>query len=223
MAYDRVSSAHRMPVPGGAAGHVEDPRFRALMSEAEWVALPPAIRRRFSRCLADGATSVYAGRVVATRMSRPGFLLAHAARLIGGPLPTATDADVPSIVTVTEDFATGGQIWTRLYSRRSGFPQVIHSSKRFAGPTGLEEYLGFGFGMALAVAVRNGALVFESHGYFVQVLRRRLRLPSWLCPGDLIVTHAERGAGRFVFTLDLTHRRLGFLIHQTIEFQEVTP
>jgi len=223
MAYDRVSSAERTPDPGAASVDLADLRFRALMSEPEWAALPPAIRRRFSRRVADGATTVYAGRVVTTRMSRLGFLLAQAARLIGGPLPTSTDTGVPGIVTVTEDLATGGQIWTRLYGRRHGFPQVIHSSKRFAGPTGLEEYLGFGFGMALTVAVRDGALVFKSHSYFVQVLRRRLRLPSWLCPGDLEVTHAECGAGRFVFTLRLEHRLLGGLIDQTIEFQEVTP
>ena len=133
-----------------------DLRFRALMSEADWASLPLAIRRRFSKRLAGGQTIVYAGEILESWMSRAGWWLAQAARLIGGPLPLTRDAQVrsgrspalrvASVVTVTEDMATGGQIWTRLYARRKGFPQVIHSSKRFAGPTGLEEYVGRGIG-----------------------------------------------------------------------------
>ena len=80
-----------------------DLRFRALLSEAEWLALPLAIRRRFSKRLAGGSTVVYVGEVIETRMSRAGWLLAQAARLIGGPLPVSRDAHVPSVVTVTED------------------------------------------------------------------------------------------------------------------------
>ena len=57
-----------------------DLRFRALLSDRDWEALPPAIRRRFSTRLAAGETVVYAGRVVETRMSRLGWCLAQAIR-----------------------------------------------------------------------------------------------------------------------------------------------
>jgi hypothetical protein len=134
-----------------------DLRFRALLSEQDWAALPPAIRRRFSRRLADGATIVYAGTVIETRMSRAGWWLAQAMRPIGAPLPVSRDGNVPSVVAVTEDMAGGGQVWTRLYARRAGFPQIIHSAKRFAGPTGLEEHVGFGVGMALTVHAVDAA------------------------------------------------------------------
>src|ERR1700704_4005316 len=109
-------------------------------------------------------------------MSGAGWLLAQAARLIGAPLPISRDAHTPSVVTVTEDVAARGQHWTRLYARRRGFPQVVHSSKRFAGPTGLEEYVGRGVGMALTIHVEDGALVFRAAHYFFQLGRWRIRL-----------------------------------------------
>ena len=200
-----------------------DLRFRALMSDADWAALPLPIRRRFSKRLAGGRTAVYTGEVLETRMSRAGWWLAQAVRLIGAPLPRARYAKVPSVVTVTEDMATGGQIWTRLYARRNGFPQVIHSSKRFAGPTGLEEYVGYGVGMALTVHVESSALVFRSRHYFLQLLGRRFTLPRWLTPGALAVTHTELGDGKFSFTLEVVHPRFGMLIHQGAVFREADP
>ena len=139
----------------GSEPELGDLRFRALLGEADWAALPLPIRRRFSKRLAGGDTAVYTGEVIETQMSRAGWWLAQAARLIGGPLPLSRDAHAPSVVTVTEDVATRGQHWTRLYARRHGFPQVVHSSKRFAGPTGLEEYVGCGVGMALTIHVEE--------------------------------------------------------------------
>jgi Domain of unknown function (DUF4166) len=206
-------AAHK-PAPLG------DPRFRALLSAQDWASLPAPVRRRFSKRLAGGASVVYRGVVTETRMSRLGYALAQLARLIGGPLPTSRGSGLPAVVTVTEDMETQGQHWTRLYVRQSGFPQVIHSSKRFAGSTGLEEYVGAGVGMALRVEVEAGALVFRSAGYFVQVLGKRLRLPAWLTPGALTVTHCELGEGRFVFTLSLVHPRFGELIAQSAVFAD---
>jgi hypothetical protein len=197
-----------------------DLRFRALLSDHDWAALPSAIRRRFSHRLAGGATIVYAGTVIATRMSRAGWWLAQAVRPIGAPLPISRARNVASVVAVTEDLAGGGQVWTRLYARRTGFPQIIHSAKRFAGPTGLEEHVGFGIGMALTVHVTDAALVFRSAGYFIQLFGRRVPLPRWLSPGVLTVTHGALADGWFSFTLDLVHPRFGALIRQTAVFRE---
>src|SRR3984893_13510646 len=197
-----------------------DLRFRALMADADGCKLPLPIRRRFSKRLAGGETAVYVGEIVETHLSRAGWLLVQLLRLIGAPLPTARDSRVPSVVTVTEEMKTGGQIWTRLYARRRSFPQVIHSSKRFAGRTGLEEYVGYGVGMALAIEVKDGALVFRSDGYFLELLKRRFFLPAWATPGALSVTHAEIGDGRFLFTLEIVHPRFGLLIRQSAAFRE---
>jgi len=203
-------------------GALGDPRFRALLSKEDWAALPAAVRRRFSRRLAGGSTAVYVGTVVETWMSRAGWLLAQALRLIGGPLPASRQAHLPAVVAVTEDMQSGGQVWTRLYARRRGFPQVIHSCKRFCGPTGIEEHVGCGVGMSLTVAVEDGALVFRSHRYFVEFGRRRMVLPAWATPGALTVTHREESRERFMFSLEIVHPRLGPLIRQRVSFQEAT-
>jgi len=210
-----------IPVAADVVSTLGDLRFRALVSDDAWAELPAPIRNRFTKRLAGGHTVVYVGEVVETRMNLLGRALAQAARLIGSPFPTTCDAHVPSVVTVTEDMATGGQIWTRLYTRRRGFPQVIHSSKRFAGPTGLEEYVGHGVGMALTVHVEQRSLIFRSHHYFIQVLGMRVPLPRWMTPGALTVTHAERGDGCFSFTLEVSHPAFGVLIHQSAVFREI--
>jgi hypothetical protein len=200
-----------------------DVRFRALLADEDWAALPAAVRRRFSQRLGDGNPAVYVGRVVETRMSRAGWLLAQALRLIGGPLPTAREAGGCAVVSVTEDKSGGSQIWTRLYARRRGFPQVIHSRKRFCGPTGIEEHVGCGVGMTLRVAVEHRALIFRSCRYFVDLGRRRVVLPAWATPGALTVKHCEEAGEGFVFSLEIVHPSLGLMIRQVASFREATP
>src|ERR1700761_3607921 len=158
---------------------LDDKRFHALLPDEEWGRLPLAVWRRFSKRLAGGSTIVYVGEVDDSFHSGIGWWFAQLARLIGGPLPTGSETGVPMVVTVTEDAASGGQVWTRICARRHGFPQVIHSAKRFAGPTGLEEYVGSGVSMALRLSVEHDALVFRSAGYFVSLGPLRLPLPEW--------------------------------------------
>jgi hypothetical protein len=199
---------------------LDDHRFHDLLPDEDWGRLPLAIWRRFSKRFADGETVVYVGTVEEASFSRAGWWLAQLARVIGGPLPTGAETSVPMVVTVTEDAASGGQIWTRICARSNGFPQVIHSAKRFAGPTGLEEYVGYGVSMALRISVEHEALVFRSVGYSLQIGPLRLPLPPRLTPGDLTVTHSDLGGGTFRFTLDIVHPRLRKLIRQSAVFRE---
>jgi hypothetical protein len=197
-----------------------DLRFRALVGESSWSRLAPEVRRRFSRRLGPGEAVTYAGTILESRRSLLGMLLAQACRLIGAPLPLNADVDVGAVVAVTEDGASGGQVWTRIYARPRGVPQVIHSAKRFAGSTGLEEALGSAVGIALTVRAETGALRFVSDHYFLALGRWRLRLPDWLGPGRLEVSHIDRGDGSFLFVLELRHRMAGELIAQTCLFRE---
>jgi hypothetical protein len=208
----QISSRIGPPAARPSEAAIGDIRFRSLLTSEDWSRLPAAVQRRFSKRVAEGATSIYVGRIVETDMTRVGWLIAQALRVIGAPLPIGRDVDAPSVVSVTEDFARGGQVWTRLYARRSGFPQVVHSAKRFQGPTGLEEYIGFGLGMALAVSVEEGALTFRSAFYFFGFGRWRLKLPVWATPGHIAVTHKEVDEASFRFTLEVFHPWAGRLL-----------
>lgn len=195
-----------------------DVRFRRLVGAEAWARLPAAVQARFAKRVAGDEVKLYRGRITATQFSALGWLAAQACRLLGAPLPLHVDVGTPAVVSVSEDCASGGQCWTRIYGRRSGFPQVIHSAKRFAGPTGLEEYVGRGVGMALRVDALEDGLAFVSDHYFLMLAGHRIRLPRWLAPGDTRVEHRDLGAGRFAFNLDLRHPVFGLLVRQEAEF-----
>ncbi|SFJ02056.1 DUF4166 domain-containing protein [Caulobacter sp. UNC279MFTsu5.1] len=211
-------------LPETAPAELHDLRFRTLLGEAGWSRLPQAVRDRFSKRLRPGMAVTYVGEITESRRNRAGWALAQLCRLIGAPLPLYDDLGVAAVVTVTEDGRAGGQFWTRMYNQAHGFPQVIHSSKRFAGPTGLEEYLGCGFGITLAVSADETALHFHSRGYFLALgparLGLRLRLPAWLAPGALTISHIDQGDGGFAFVLDLRHPLLGRMLRQVGMFRE---
>ena len=146
------------PRQGHESGSLGDTRFRMLLGADAWQRLPPRVRSRFSKRLGPDDVALYRGRVAHTRLSLAGRALATLLRLIGAPLPLENGATGPAVVSVTECPAVGGQIWTRSYPRTARFPQVVHSMKRFRGPTGLEEYVGRGVGMTLALSVEGGGL-----------------------------------------------------------------
>jgi hypothetical protein len=203
----------------GAGSCAAETRF-ALLAGDYWMRLPAPIRRRFSRHLADGERIVYLGEVAATHMTIVGRIVAQLARLVGAPLPLEASGCVPVTVIVTGSDRLGGQIWTRIYDRVRGFPQVIQSVKHFGGATGLEEIVGHGVGMRLGLIVRDGALVFRSAGYFIRCLGAQLTLPAWMTPGVIEVVHREESAGQFSFSLSVTHMWAGHVIDQIAFFRE---
>lgn len=199
-----------------------DLRFRALIGSAAWDSLPPEVQRRFSKRLSGAEVALYRGLVIDMRMSWLGWMLAQVCRLFGAPLPLNRTAGGGVLVSVSEDSRSGGQCWTRVYVRPGRFPQVIHSAKRFAGPTGLEEYLGRGLGMALRVETLSDGIAFVSDHYFLQLGRWRIRLPQFLMPGVTRVTHRQIAGMSFVFGLHVSHRFGGELVHQEILFDDVS-
>jgi hypothetical protein len=196
-----------------------DNRFAQLAGES-WRLLPEPIQRRFSRHLADGERAIYVGEVACTKLSLFGVLVAQLARLVGAPLPLESGGRMPVTVVVAGCGRFGGQVWTRIYDRARDLPQVIQSVKRFGGTTGLEEIVGLGVGMQLALRVQDRALVFRSAGYFIRFLGIQLALPNWLTPGMIEVIHREESFGKFSFSLTLTHALAGRAIEQIAFFRE---
>lgn len=198
-----------------------DDRFRRLLSAEAWSRLPDVVRRRFSKGLSPNEQRIFSGVVVRTTLSRTGSALARLARLVGGPLPDAHGATGPSSVVVRRDDALGGQVWTRTYARPGRMPQTINSVKRFAGPTGLEEFLGHGLVMRLTLTEEAGDLVFRSAGYDILLGGLRCAVPRPLTPGHCTIRHRDEGHGRFSFTLTLDHSWLGRLVEQVAYYEEI--
>ncbi len=207
----------------GPTATLYDPRYARLLGREAWADLPTAVRNRFTKRIGCGDAALYRGHVIHTRMNAAGWLLAHACRLAGAPLPLDHgNAGAAAVVSVTEDAHGDGQFWLRQYARRGpGFPQVIHSTKRFGGATGCEEWVSAWLGMSLRVRGAEDGIVFESDRYLLRAGRLRIPLPRWLTPGQLIVGHHDRGDGLFDFTLELRHRLFGTLLDQRIRFTDM--
>lgn len=205
---------------GAPAQTLRDDRFRNLLGRERWDGLPVSVQRRFSKPRSSNSATIYTGFVAETRLSKVGRSLAGLARLIGSPLPLAASGVMPAVVSVIDDDAASGQHWTRTYARPGRFPQVVHSSKRFAGPTGLEEYVGYGIGMTLKLHVDAGALVFTSDRYFIGARRWRIYLPPALTPGRMTITHRAENDVWFSFQLVLEHALFGELLFQHAYFTD---
>ena len=198
-----------------------DIRFHKLLGPDKWNALPAAVRARFGKRVKGGESTIYKGYIVKTEMNRAGRIFANLLRSVGAPLPLDShNANAPAVVTVTEDADYKGQFWSRQYGGKHGFPQIIQSSKQFSGPTGLEEYIGYGIGMTLRLAVEDEALAFYSDRYFVKPMGRRILLPKWVSHLALRVGHADHGDGWFEFSLELAHPWFGQLMNQRAMFKD---
>lgn len=215
----RFSTQAGLTQPAAAHPELPDLRYQTLVGQARWQQLPSEVQRRFSKNLNTGKPAIYVGRVTNVSISRLGWMLAQALRIIGAPLPLSRATGGMSIVTVTKDKQTGGQIWTRVYWEPTGLPQIIQSRKCFLGRTGLEEHVRAGIGMSLAIGVENGALVFRSQDYFWRWGSRRVTIPKVLTPGRMTVSHKAVTPESFLFTLDLEHDVFGNLVRQEALFE----
>ena len=115
----------------------EDSVFRQLLGEAGWQRLHPEVRRRFG--VEAEATHHYAGFMSELRLSRLGWLLAQACRLIGTPLAPYRGRGVPVLARVHRDGRRGGTAWERFYCYPGRQPIRVASTKVYDEAAGLME------------------------------------------------------------------------------------
>jgi Domain of unknown function (DUF4166) len=183
-----------------------------------WARLPAAVQRRFGTAHTD---TRYTGRMD-LRCSRIGRLHALLARLFGGPLTLMNACGVPTTVRVIGN-GRGGVVWERCFQRDVGGPaRVIRSTKEIDADGDLTERTDGGLSMSLDVFEERGALVFRSRRFRFIAGRFRVTVPGLFTPGECRVTHTDLGAGRFRFTLAMTHPLWGETFHQTGVFEDPT-
>jgi hypothetical protein len=188
----------------------------ALVGPAGWSRLPAAVRRRFG--VGHGAAT-YIGRM-ALHCSPAGRVFAALARVFGSPLSGVTDDAVPTSVRVFDD-GRGGMVWERsFHAPGAGAPHVVRSTKQLGAGGGLVERTDGGLAMGLRAFEQGGALVFESHRFFLAIGRLRLRVPAFLTPGTCRVVHTDLGDGLFRFDLDMVHPLWGRTFHQSGVFAD---
>jgi uncharacterized protein DUF4166 len=207
-AFAAAAPARARPAP-------RDLSYRELLGEA-WLRLPAATRARF-----ECHEALYAG-TMSLHATAAGRWVARLCKLVGSPLPPPSERPVAATVRVEPDPATGGSRWTRCYD----FPRKrvsVASVKALDADGEVVERLACGLRMRLTLGVRDGALCFDSAGYYVECEgvalagRRygawRVALPSWFLPGRTCVAHHDLGGGGFRFTMTIRHELLGELFH----------
>ena len=204
--------AHSTPAPLDLA---------ALVGAEGWSRLPAAVQRRFAAAHAD---TVYRGRMD-LHCSRGGRVMALLGAVFGGPLTGRCAQQVPTTVNVRGN-GRGGVVWERRFHHATeggdaAPDRVVRSTKEMDtdGVT-LRERTDGGLSMALRVFEDDGMLVFESGRYFLALGGWHLPVPALLSPGVCRVSHRDLGAGRFRFTLTMTHPLWGQTFHQTGVFAD---
>ena len=207
--------ARRPHVDAHVDPHV-DPHvdYEALLGSEAYERLAPRVRTRMA---AERAS--YVGVMEQVELSPAGRLLAWLAAPIGRPLATHTGRDVDVAVEVSPD-ADGGSQWRRLYHFATHGTVDVTSVKRLNEDGLLVECLGGWMHMVLNVREEDGALVFESNEYVLNVGPFAIKLPSWLNPGRTRVVHRDLENGHFRFELAITHPLLGRLVTQGGTFIE---
>ena len=195
--------------------------IRALVGEAGWQRLRPAIRERFGHAPKAGDTWLLRGVMSEVSASLIGRLMAWSSRLFGGPVTHLTGRGVPVDVHVYEDTVLGGTVWERRYDFGRPNRAIAKTTKRMDASGRLLECFGLGLGMELEVYEEHGALNFRSRRFYADVFGHRIRFPYLFSPGTLLVEHIDEGGGLFRFRMTVNHPIFGRVFFQDGIFRKL--
>jgi len=191
----------------------ESQGYERLVGNKGWNKIHPAIRKRFSEKLHQPVT--YKGVMNEVFLSSAGRVFAQLCRIIGTPLALYEGKDVPMEVKVYPNEKFEGMRWDRFYLYQDKPLNRVASTKCILPEGGLVEMVGFGFGMKLDVYEKNGAIVFESENFFLNLGNKQIRIPDWLTPGKTVVSQRAINDEEFEFKLSVVHPVLGQVYRQS--------
>lgn len=195
----------------------------ALLGPRGWFRLPLAVRNRFATPVRTGQAITYHGTMHEVRASRAGKLMAWFARFAGAPVAHLTGSEIPCEVKLYHDSKRGGTVWERVYHFAGKTIHARTTKKAGSDGTSLEcfgSFMGFGSGMILDIFEADAALHFVSRAFFIQLFGLRMALPAIFNPGQLVVTHRDKGQGSFQFLMVVTHPKLGEVLFQDGTFHD---
>lgn len=198
---------------------VSKSNYRSLLGEQAWNRLHTAIQKRFTEAACHKPVT-YVGIMEEVSLSFAGKLLAQLCRLIGTPLALHAGKHIPTRVCVYPNKELQGVTWDRYYYFPYKRTNRVKSTKCIRSDLGLVEVVGCGFGMQLTLREQEGALLFESSRFFLQLGKFRVSIPDLLTPGTTTVMQKALDSERFQFSLDVVHPLLGRVFYQLGTFQQ---
>ncbi|WP_156302341.1 DUF4166 domain-containing protein [Methylogaea oryzae] len=183
--------------------------FRLVLGEDAWHRLAPAIRRHYDMPPTVAATQILHGvmeEVYHAPWIKPWLLLA---RFFDALVPYA-GRDVPvEVVNRTDPAQPDNLFWHRTFRFADGRTALFSSRMEPGRPGEIVELLRFGVGIRMAVAERDGALVFTARDHCWKIGPHIIGIPNWALLGDAVIVERALSDGELRLDFDIVHPWFG--------------
>ena len=174
----------------------------------DWDSLAPSIRAHYGIAPFTTQQVRVEGTMQSVSHSAVAKLLIPFARLAGALIPFQ-GRDVPVQVVNYSRVNRPGYYWRRVFHFRGRKPFPFPSRMVCSGDHEITEYVRFGFGIRLALSVKNGALIERDRGYVVALGRLVLPLPLNLLMGWACIEETPVSSKEFDMKMSLRHPIFG--------------